>query len=230
VREVGALDALFSTSYGRILLVKLGFVVVIVGAAAVSRVWVQQRLGVRLGAKRRVTAHAFSASATERTPAADHRPPLAEAADHLPVLRRALLLEVSLAVAVLALSAMLVGTPPARSAVAQPVDVTVALQGSSGPAGSVQVTLDPARTGPNTMHLYLFDDTGRLTQPTEIHVRIAQPAQSIGPLDVDLEPAGPGHYLADGLTFPSAGTWMLDISVRLDEFTAVTATTDVRVR
>jgi copper transport protein len=230
VREVGALDALVSTSYGRILLVKLGFVVVILGAAGVSRVWVQQRLGVRLGGKRRVTAHAFSASATEHPAKPDHRPPLGEAAEHLPVLRRSVLLEVCLGVAVLALSAMLVGTPPARSAVSQPVDVTVPLVGSSGKDGSVQVTIDPARTGTNTMHLYLFDDTGRLTQPTEIHVRVAEAADSIGPIDVDLEPAGPGHYLADGLTLPSAGTWTVAVSVRLDEFTALTGSTDVPVR
>jgi copper transport protein len=80
------------------------------------------------------------------------------------------------------------------------------------------------------MHLYLLDETGRLTQPTEIHVRVAEPAESIGPIDVDLEPAGPGHYLADGLTFPSAGTWTVSVSVRLDEFTALTGSTDIRVR
>ena len=37
--------------------------------------------------------------------------------------------------------------PPARSAVAQPVDVLLPLQGSAGPSGSVQVSVDPAAAG-----------------------------------------------------------------------------------
>jgi copper transport protein len=125
---------------------------------------------------------------------------------------------------------MLVGTPPARSALSQPVDVTLPLQGSAGRDGSVQVTVDPAAPGPNTLHVYLFDQTGRLTQPAEIHVTVAEPADSIGPIDVTLAPAGPGHYIGADLTFPSAGNWTLSVVVRLDEFTAVTASTDVRVR
>ena len=86
------------------------------------------------------------------------------------------------------------------------------------------------RTGPNTLHVYLFDESGRLTQPADIQVTIAEPAESLGPIDVALQPAGPGHYIGDGLTFPSAGTWTLPVVVRLDEFTAVTAATPVRVR
>jgi copper transport protein len=80
------------------------------------------------------------------------------------------------------------------------------------------------------MHLYLFDDTGRLTQPAGITVSLTEASQAIGPLDVELAPAGPGHYVADGMGIPGAGTWTLAISVRLDEFTATTASTDFPVR
>jgi copper transport protein len=152
------------------------------------------------------------------------------AAEHVPALRRSVLVEFAVAAVVLALSAVLVGTPPARSAVAQPVDVLLPLQGSAGPSGSVQVSVDPARPGPNTLHVYLFDDTGRLTQPAAITVSLSEAAQQIGPLDVDLQPAGPGHYVGDGMSIPGAGTWTLAVSVRLDEFTATTASTDFPVR
>jgi copper transport protein len=245
VREVESPTALFTTTYGLVLTAKLVLVLVLLAAAGVSRVWVQQRLGVRRprpGGRRRLTAHAFAAGgpdgavgdveAAEVAGAAGLRGRLQSeaAAEHVPALRRSVLVEVAVAAVVLALSAVLVGTPPARSAVAQPVDVLLPLHSSSGPSGSVQVSVDPARPGPNTLHLYLFDEGGRLTQPAGITVSLTEPSQEIGPLDVKLQPAGPGHYVAYGMSIPGAGTWTLAVTVRLDEFTATTARTDVAVR
>jgi copper transport protein len=242
VREVGTPSALLSTTYGWLLLAKVAVVLVALAAAGVSRVWVQQRLGVgrpRPAPRRSVTAHAFAAGGTagddvpeEESAAAGLRSRrLSEgAAEHLPTLRRSVLVEIVLAAVVLALSSVLVGTPPARSSVAQPVDVTLPLQGTDGESGSVQVSVDPARPGVNTLHLYLFDETGRLTQPAGIEVALTESEQDIGPLDVELEPAGPGHYVGDGMTVPTAGTWTLTVTVRLDEFTATTARTTFPAR
>jgi copper transport protein len=221
---------------------KLVLVLALLGAAGVSRIWVQQRLGVRStrpAGRRTLTAHAFSLDAgraAEEEPGTDgaaavrSRLQAEAAAEHVPALRRSVLVEFAIAAVVLALSAVLVGTPPARSAVAQPVDVLLPLQASTGPSGSVQLSVDPARPGPNTMHLYLFDDTGRPTQPAGITVSLSEASQEIGPLDVELAPAGPGHYVSDGMNIPGAGTWTLAVSVRLDEFTATTARTDFPVR
>ena len=152
------------------------------------------------------------------------------AAELVPALRRSVLVEVTVAAVVLALSAVLVGTPPARSELDRPVDVMLPLQGSAGASGSVQVSVSPARVGANTLHVYLFDDSGRLTQPATISVTLTEPSQDIGPFDVDLAPAGPGHYVGDGMAIPGAGTWTLAVSVRLDEFTATSASTDFPVR
>jgi copper transport protein len=140
------------------------------------------------------------------------------------------LVEVAVAAVVLVLSAVLVGLPPARAAAAQPVDVLLPLQGATGPSGSVQVSIDPARPGANTLHLYLLNDQGQLIQPAGITVSLTEPSQQIGPLDVKLQPGGPGHYVGDGMDIPGAGTWTLTVSVRLDEFTATTASTDFPVR
>jgi copper transport protein len=243
VREVESPTALFATTYGWVLIAKLVLVAVLLAAAGVSRVWVQQRLGVRHarpGGRRTLTTHAFAAAGGPSGGTGD--PVVEEAAglrgrlqsegavEHVPALRRSVLVEFAVAAVVLALSAVLVGTPPARSAVAEPVDVMLPLQSSSGPSGSVQVSVDPARPGPNTLHVYLFDDDGRPTQPEQITVSLTEPSQEIGPLDVELEPAGPGHYVSDGMDIPGAGTWTLAVSVRLDEFTATTARTDFPVR
>ena len=243
VREVASPTALVSTSYGRILMVKIAFVLVALGAAGVSRVWVQQRLGVhrsRPGGRRSLTAHAFAASSPPETdgrrpggrgrrcppaPAVGERgrararpPPVRAGGTRCwpPWSSR--------------MSAVLVATPPARSALAQPVDVTLPLQGTSGAEGSVQISVDPAQPGPNVLHIYLFDDAGQLTQPAGIEVTLTEPSQQLGPIDVDLQPGGPGHYVGDGMSIPGAGTWTLAVSVRVDEFTATTAQTTFPVR
>jgi copper transport protein len=147
-------------------------------------------------------------------------------------LRRSVLLEVAGAAVVLALSAVLVGTPPARAAVAAPVEVTLPLQTADGAAGNgtVLVSVAPASPGPTTLHVYLYDDAGELTQPREVRVTLAEREQQIGPLDVDLAAAGPGHYVGDGTTLPTAGTWTLTVTVRLGEFSAATASTVFAVR
>nr|WP_246324570.1 FixH family protein [Petropleomorpha daqingensis] len=239
VREVGTPAALVSTEYGWLLVTKLLIVAVILAAAGVSRVWVQQHLGVhhRPAGSRRVTAHAFAAEPSD--PVAEdvddavverRRAQAGDAVAALPRLRRSVVVELLLAVVVLGVTSVLVGTPPAASAVVQPVDTTLPLKGTSGTSGSVQVSIEPASTGPNVLHVYLFDDAGQLTQPAGITVTIAEPSQQLGPIDVKLQPAGPGHYSADAMDIPAAGTWTLQISVRKDEFTAYTASTTFPVR
>ncbi|MBY3552638.1 copper resistance protein CopC [Modestobacter lapidis] len=235
VREVGSPSALVSTTYGWLLLAKVGVVLVVLAVAAVSRDWVQQRLGGgprRPPSGRRVVVQAFAASAG---PSGD---PVAGsgAAGPGPVavrtLRRSVLLEVAGALVVLGLSAVLVGTPPARASVAAPVEATLPLQvaGGADAGGDVQVSLAPASPGPTTLHVYLYDDAGQLTQPREVRVTLTERQQEIGPLEVDLAAAGPGHYVGDGVTLPTAGSWTLTVSVRLDEFTAATASTVFAVR
>jgi copper transport protein len=244
IREIGSLGLLVSTGYGRLLLVKLALVVVILGAAGISRVWVQQHFGatrVRPGALRRVSALAFAGGPAPD--GADAGPDPVEAAAavrvaaqaegataHLAGLRRSVLIEFACAVAVLAVSAVLVAVPPAKAAVAQPVNATLVLQGTSGADGSVQVSVDPARTGHNVVHIYLYDDQGRLTDPLALQVTLAEREQQIGPIPVPPRRSGPGHFTADAVHIPTAGTWTLAVVVRSDEFTATTASTDFPVR
>lgn len=247
VRELGSPTALVDTVYGRLLMAKLTFFVIVLGAAGVSRVWVQQRLGVRRpppGRRGRVTAHAFAAAASGAAAPAQGGPDLDEdesvaarsraqsenAAEQLPSLRRSLIVEAVLGAAILLVSAVLVGTPPAQAVLADPVDVTIPLEGSAGDAGSVQVTVAPARAGSNVLELYLYDEDGRATQPEQIRVALAEEQQEIGPLDVEIAAAGPGRYTAQDMTVPGAGTWRLTVTVRLDEFTATTASTTFSVR
>jgi copper transport protein len=75
-----------------------------------------------------------------------------------------------------------------------------------------------------------LDSSGQLTQPAGIQVSLTNKEASIGPLNVPLAPAGPGHYLADAMNIPGSGTWTLVVTVRVDEFTATTASTSFPVR
>jgi copper transport protein len=199
--------------------------VVVLGAAGYSRVWVQQRYGLpggrRPDGRRRVTAQAFAAT---EAPA----PPDVEAA--LPAFRRSVLVELALAAVVLALTAVLVGSPPAANAAAQPVDVTLPLQTSSGTDGTVEVSIVPASPGANSLHLYLLDASGQPTQPAGISVALRNQSAGVGPLPVTLQPAGPGHYVDDAMDIPGAGSWTVTVSVRTDAFTAAVASTTFPVR
>lgn len=240
VRELGSPTALVDTLYGRLLMAKLTFFVVVLGAAGVSRVWVQQRLGVRrppAGRRSRVTAHAFAATAEgsahvdeDEQVAARSRMQSDGAREQLPSLRRSVVVEAVLGAAIVLISAVLVGTPPAQALQGDPVDVSIPLEGGSGEAGTVQMTVTPAQAGTNVLQLYLYDDEGRATQPEQIRVSLVEEQQKIGPLDVVIAPAGPGRYVARDMTVPTAGTWRLTVTVRLDEFTATTASTTFAVR
>lgn len=188
VREVGSPTALLGTTYGWLLVTKLFLVVVLLAAAAASRLWVQQRLGglPQRPSPRRVTAHAFAAGgvdlADDEAASSQDRVSAGAATHDLRPIRRSVLVEVAIGAVILAVSAVLVGTPPARSTVAEPVDVTLPLEGSADQeaAGSVQVTVDPAGTGPNLLHVYLFDEAGQLTQPYAIEVALSEESQGIG--------------------------------------------------
>ena len=109
--------------------------------------------------------------------------------------------------AIVLVSAVLVGTPPAQAVAADPVDVTMQLEGSAGASGSVQVTVAPARAGSNVLQLYLYDDEGRATQPEQIRVAITEEQQEIGPLDVEIAAAGGHSVLMAGP--PGSGKSML---------------------
>jgi copper transport protein len=224
VREVGTFSALVHTSYGWVLLAKLAVVLFVLVAALVSRDWVQQRAGAARRSGRRVVAQAFSAS--DAAPDAADEDDVDDSPVSIGVLRRSVLVELVGAVVVLALSAVLVSQYPAKASIATPVDVTLPLQSANGSTdnGSVEVTVDPAEPGPTTVHVFLFDAAGQPTQPQDIAVGLSETQQQIGPLAVDLAPAGPGHYTAEPV-LPAAGTWTLTVTVRLDEFTAVTAST-----
>jgi len=115
-RQVGTLDGLVATDYGRLLLAKMTLVVLLVAAGAVSRSVVHRRL----------LPTSVLVARAEGPGAARLDPDL----DTVTRLRRSVGLEVAIAVAVLALTAVLVATDPARSV--EPVSGAPAAEATAG--------------------------------------------------------------------------------------------------
>ena len=143
-------------------------------------------------------------------------------------LGRAVRLEAIGMVVILALTGVLVNAIPSRT-----VESKRALYSATAPlgSGSVNLVIDPARTGPTALHLYLLDAQGRSDDEVRsIDVQLTQAELDIGPITRPLRKAGPGHYLVNESLFTVPGTWTVIAEVRVDEFTENTATFQVKVR
>jgi copper transport protein len=130
------------------------------------------------------------------------------------LLRRTLRVELLLGVSVLAVTGALAGYPPSTAVSSGPVT----READVGPA-HLQLTVDRATTGPNEVHLYLFDhhSGAQFSRAKEVRATAALPAKGIDGLPLDLHTAGPGH-LTGTATFPVKGDWMLTVTVRVSDF------------
>jgi copper transport protein len=206
-RQLGSLDALTDTNYGRVLLVKVAIVVGLVALAAFSRAVV--RRGVRAGQP--LPAGPGALVSSDDTADVEH-------------LERSVAFEVVLGVAVLVVTAFLVNIPPGIDSLDEPW----AGQLQAGEL-TVDVTVDPAAAGPVTMHVYALSADGTPVDVEDLTVELTLPSEDIGPFEVPLEPAGPGHYSAYDYEVPFDGDWLLDVQVRVTEFEQVGAEATVPV-
>jgi copper transport protein len=202
--EVRHLDALTTTAFGRAVLIKIAVLVILIGLGAVNR----QRV---VPTVRRLAAEAATPGDAGR------------------LLRRTLRAEVLLILAVLGVTGALTGyaPPTAATAASGPVNVSQRM----GPL-DLQMTVDPARTGPNRVHLYLLraKDGAAFTATKELTVKATLPARRIGPLALTMHRAGPGHYVADAVTLSPGGDWKLAVTDRVSDFDEYTTTVKATVR
>jgi copper transport protein len=196
--EVRSWRALTTTTYGSLVIAKTAGLVLLAAVAALNH----YRLVPAL--RREVS----TASATWAT------------------LRRTLRAEIAILVGVLAVTAVLTGTTPARSAVTPPLFSSSVELGD----GSLYVTVDPPHVGYAAVHLYLLDASGRpAASPDELTATFSLPAAQIGPLDLRPIEAGTGHYQVDGANLPLPGRWQLRVNARRGDFDLETATVEVPV-
>jgi copper transport protein len=204
-RQLGSIAALTETTYGRLLTAKVVLVAAMIGLAALSRSWVRRRY---------------------HRPAAVSAGPGATVADDVGTLRRSVGAEAAVAVAVLAVTALLVNAIPGRTALALPYSTEV----QAGDELLVDITVDPARAGPVELHFYTLTPAGLPAEVEGLTAQLRLPERDIGPLEVPLQRAGPNHFLALGFDVPIAGDWQLRLGVRVSEFEEVTARGEIPIR
>ncbi len=196
------LDALVDTGYGRAVLIKFCLLLVLIGIGAYNR----RRSVPRLN----------------RIAAGGEAPGRAGL-----LLRRALRAELALLVVVIGVTAALAGYAPPVSAQAGPFSS----ESTVGPI-QLEMTVDPAEVGANQVHIYLFDakSGAPFAKAKELKVTATLPDKGIGPLPLEPQLSGPGHYTIPGALLNVAGDWRLDLSVRVSAFDEYTETIEVPVR
>jgi copper transport protein len=182
-RQVGSLPALAATTYGRELIVKLALVAVAVSFGATSRAWVRRHYGSP-------PVVVYAASATDLDPRPPDGPEEVTPAA-VRTLRRSVAAEAVIAMLILAVTAALVATVPARTAYRPSVDETLRL----GP-DTAQVSAVPAGDREMDLHVFFFGPSGAPTEPQQVTATLRLPDRDLGPLPVTLQEFGGGHETA----------------------------------
>ncbi|MFE0175116.1 copper resistance CopC/CopD family protein [Streptomyces sp. NPDC059002] len=264
-RQVGSWSALTGTSYGQLLLVKVGLVVVLVGVAYVSRRWtgrIASEAGglapeaaaavvVEQRTEKPVTVPSGGADPQRSAQLARQQAAMASAREkrirdadpHRSGLRRSVLTEAGIAVVLLAVTTVLTTTEPGRTeeeaakatsaAAAQrsgPLSLKVPFDtGGSDGKGTVQLDLDPGRTGSNEMHLYVKRPNGSAFDVPEVKVSLTLKSKDVGPLPVAPDHIATGHWSASGVQIPMAGDWKIAVTVRTSDIDQVTVKKNAQI-
>jgi copper transport protein len=200
--DVRTLHALFHSTYGVLVIVK---VVLLVGLISLG--WVNREQV--LPALRRIVDAVGSPGSPGR------------------LARRTMRGELAAMLVVFGVTAALVSYAPPIDAASGPFSVNTTL----GPA-ELEMTVEPARVGLNTIHMYLIDaKTGaQFTATKELTVTAKLPAKGIGPLPLQANLAGPGHYVLNSAALSPGGTWQIQVLDRVSEFEEYEKTVSVPIR
>lgn len=199
--DVRSLHGLFHTTYGALIIVKALLLASLIGLGWVNRERVMPALERLVG---------------------DGRPPGGIGA----LARRTLRGELALMLCVFGVTAALIGYAPPIDAASGPFSVNTSI-GSA----ELEMTVEPARVGLNTIHLYLIDaKTGaQFTATRELTATAKLPAKGVGPLVLKPIVAGPGHYVLNSAVLSPGGTWDIEIVDRVSEFEQFSRTVKVPI-
>lgn len=135
--------------------------------------------------------------------------------------------ELVIIAAIVGVTSVLVTEPPAKASIKPPKYVSII-----APIGNLEVnlTVEPARTGPNVIHLYFFTQAGAPGNVAGAKLSASLPSNNVGPLRIPLQKIVPSHYTVSGANFPFPGDWQVTIEARRGEFQSFTQTVSVPIR
>ena len=199
-----SLNSILTTTWGQLVLAKIGLTLIVVLIAA----WNRRTLVPSL------------ISPTENN---------GELAVRWATLLRTIRAEAVLLVAVVALTAIVVNVPPARTAVVAKtgrVDITQRVD-----TGNVQLSVDPAIVGPNTVAVRYTDGTGQpINVANSMSIEFSQPSAGLEPITRLVPASEPGVFVIQGNELSIPGTWTITIAVRTGDFTEQRTSFEVPVR
>lgn len=237
-RELGGFSDIFGSTYGRLLSLKVGIVLVTLLVAtlardAIHRRWELDPEELAAADEERETLLAAGEKPPKRrghslvsneTGVATHAYVLPEATARRRLLR-SIFAELLLMVFVIGVTAVLVNTVPARSLRSGPWSATLEVGELTA-----DVNVSPARTGANEVHLTLNAPGGGPAQVLDVSVEFSLPSSGIAPIDVEMRAAGIAHYTSVGFTPPVAGDWSMTLKLLVDPITEVSAAATVPIR
>ncbi|WP_307797907.1 copper resistance CopC/CopD family protein [Actinoplanes flavus] len=140
-------------------------------------------------------------------------------------LRRLIATEVVITAVVLAVTSVLVQTPPARVPPAAPAtgETGQQVQTLRHRTFSLQVTVFPAQTGNNTLHLYAYAPDGKPLPVVEWTATAALPEAGIEPIEIPLLRITDNHAIGD-IALPSVGQWQFKFTLRTSDIDQGTVT------
>jgi copper transport protein len=188
--DVRSLHGLFHTTYGALIIVKVLLLLTLIGLGWINR----ERV---IPALKRLVGSGDSPGGIGT------------------LARRTMRGEFALMLCVFGVTAALISYAPPIDAASGPFSTNTTI-GSA----ELEMTVEPAKVGLNTIHLYLIDaKTGaQFTATKELTATAKLPSKGIGPLPLHASLAGPGHYILDSVVLSPGGTWDLEIVDRISEF------------
>jgi copper transport protein len=159
-------------------------------------------------------------------------------------LRRSVLAETGVAVIVLAVTTVLTSTEPgrteeqaakageSRSAAQQagPVEREIPFDtGGENGKGTVRLSLDPALSGGNDMHLWTLSPDGKPLDAPEVKVSFTLKEKQIGPLPITPDRVSAGHWSASAVQIPMPGDWQVKVTVRTSDIDQTTIDENIKI-
>lgn len=143
-------------------------------------------------------------------------------------LKRSILAEMAIAVAILAVLGLWRFTPPPRAILESAPPLAIINARKDGL--TARLTLRPALVGPVTVEIDDLRLDGKAFEPISISLDLEKPAYGIGPFTRAAIKGGEGHYTAGSFFLPIDGFWIVRATVLVSDFRSVILTDIFDVR